>query len=481
MPISHRLPMSDEPPVETAGPSGYPVTLELAGRAVLVVGGGRIATRRVGRLIQAGAAITLVAPEISPTLAAWAEQARYTWHARAAVTDDVAGCWLVFVATDDAAANAAMAEAARARGIWVQRADRAEASDFLVPAIVERGPLQIAVSSRAAAPSLTRRVRTHIETLVPRAYGELASLAGRFRDRVREQVPRHRRSAFWDEIFEGPIAEQVFAGRYDDAERALADRLLRETGTRERRGEVYLVGSGPGDPDLLTFRALRLMQRADVVLYDSLLSPDILALVSPEAERIHVGKRADRHTLAQDRINQRMVELARAGRRVLRLKGGDPFVFGRGGEEIAELAAAGIDFQVVPGVTAANGCAAYAGIPLTHRDHAQSVIFVTGHLQAGELKLGWAELARPGQTVVFFMGRRNLELICQRLREHGLADDWPAAMIIDGTTARQTIIAGTLSDLPARVAAEPAAGPALLIVGEVVRLHDKLGWFRPRD
>lgn len=469
---------SDNAPPEAAG---YPVTLRLAGRSVLVAGGGRIAARRVERLLKAGARVVVIAPDVLPALSEAGEAGALVWHCREVREADVAGMQLVFAATDDSSVNDQLARAARRQGIWVQRADDAEGSDFFVPALVERGPLQIAISSAAAAPSLTRRVRAHIETLTPRAYGELASLARRFRDDVRARIPRQKRAAFWDEIFEGPIAEQVFAGRYDDAVGALDQRLHDTEGPQAARGEVYLVGSGPGDPDLLTFRALRLMQRADVVLYDSLLSPDILSLVSPEAERIHVGKRAERHTLPQERINTLMVELAQQGRRVLRLKGGDPFVFGRGGEEITQLAEAGIDFQIVPGITAANGCAAYAGIPLTHRDHAQSVIFVTGHLQAGELKLGWAELARPGQTVVFFMGRRNLTLICDRLREYGLADDWPAAMIIDGTTARQTIIAGTLTDLPERVAADPAKGPALLIVGEVVRLHETLGWFRPHS
>ncbi|RJS95006.1 siroheme synthase CysG [Salinisphaera sp. Q1T1-3] len=460
--------------------ANYPVSLKLDGCRVLVAGGGRIATRRIPRLLAAGARVHVVAPEIAPDLRAAVDDDALTWSARAVDPADIDGCRLVFAATDDSAINRELAVAARSRGALVQRADHAADSDFLVPALVERGPLQIAIASAASAPSLTRRLRARLETLVPAAYGDLARLAGGFREAVRTRVPRERRGAFWNRVFDGPIAEQVFAGRYEAAERALETALAdAHAGLEAVRGEVYLVGSGPGDPDLLTFRALRLMQQADVVLYDSLTAPEILALVAPEAERVHVGKRADRHTLAQSRINTLMVELAQAGRRVLRLKGGDPFVFGRGGEEIAELAEAGVSFQIVPGVTAANGCAAYAGIPLTHRDFAQSVIFVTGHLQAGELKLSWPELARPGQTVVFYMGRRNLDIICRSLTTHGLASDWPAAMVIDGTTRQQRLIVGTLADLPARVAAEPATGPALLIVGEVVRLHDTLGWFEP--
>ncbi|AWN17490.1 siroheme synthase CysG [Salinisphaera sp. LB1] len=458
----------------------YPVALRLAGRRVVVAGGGRIAARRVERLLAAGARIRVIAPSVTPALAERATAGAIEWQQRQVTDTDARDAVLCFAATDDADANARFAAAARGQGIPVQRADAAEDSDFLVPALIERGPLQISVSSDAAAPSLTRRLRARLETLVPHTYGDLAALAGEFRAEVRRRIARPERAAFWDAVFDGPIAEQVFAGRLDAARHALRAMLDQgDAGRKPPGGEVYLVGSGPGEPDLLTFRALRLMQRADVVLYDSLIAPAILALVSPEAERIHVGKRAAEHTLPQDDINALMVALAREGKRVLRLKGGDPFVFGRGGEEISELAAAGIPFQIVPGITAANGCAAYAGIPLTHRDCAQSVTFVTGHLKAGALNLSWAELAQRGQTVVFFMGRRNLATICARLIEHGLPGDWPAAMIIDGTTARQRLIAATLDDLPDRVAAERSTGAALLIVGEVVRLHERLGWFHP--
>ncbi|WP_423824153.1 siroheme synthase CysG [Salinisphaera sp. SPP-AMP-43] len=461
-------------------PATYPIALRLAGRCVLVAGGGRVAARRIARLRHAGAQVRVIAPEIDDRLREDLVQGGIEWLCRRVEPADVAGVALCFAATDDPQVNAELAAAARAQGVPVQRADDAEDSDFLVPALVDRGPLQITVSSDAAAPSLTRRLRGHLETLVPRAYGDLAALAGEFRGQVRQRLPRSARPAFWSRVFDGPVAEHVFAGHLAQARSELQAALEQENPeTGLGTGEVYLVGSGPGDPDLLTFRALRLMQRADVVLHDSLISPAILDLVSPEAERIHVGKRAARHTLPQGDINSLMVELAQAGKRVLRLKGGDPFVFGRGGEEIAELAEAGLPFQIVPGITAANGCAAYAGIPLTHRDHAQSVIFVTGHLKAGELKLSWPELAKPGQTLVFFMGRKNLAIICQRLIEHGLPADWPAAMVIDGTTARQRLIAATLADLPERVAADTSTGAALLIVGEVVRLHAKLGWFQP--
>jgi uroporphyrin-III C-methyltransferase/precorrin-2 dehydrogenase/sirohydrochlorin ferrochelatase len=448
----------------------------------LVAGAGRVAARRIQRLLAAGAEITVVAPRAVEPVRALAASGRIRWHQQTIATTGVSGYFLVIAATDDAQANADLARAARAVGIPVQRVDAAADSDFLLPAIVERGALQIAISSDGYAPVLSRRLRAQLETWLPPAYGDLIDLAARFRARVKQALPVAERRHFWRRVFDGPIAEKVFAGRPDEAAADLEVALAGAgAGRAADAGEVYLVGAGPGDPDLLTFRALRLMQRADVVLYDSLVAPAIVALAAPEAKRIHVGKRAARPTASQPDINTLMIDYARAGHRVLRLKGGDPFVFGRGGEEIAELAAANVAFQIVPGITAANGCAAYAGIPLTHRDYAQSVIFVTGHARAGELKLSWPELARPGQTVVFFMARRNLPVICAALRAHGLAAGTPAALVIEGTTARQRLLVGTLADLPEKVAQQAIAGPALLIVGEVVRLNETLGWFRPAD
>lgn len=459
-----------------------PLFLRLAERPVLVVGAGRIAVRRIARLLPAGAAITVVAPVVDARIRAWADDGAVRLHARDFQSADVADQTLVFAATDVTAVNAQVAECARARNILMQRADEPAASDFLIPAVVQRDALQIAISSDGRAPTLARILRSRLEAWIPRAYGDLARLAGDFRDAVKERLPRAKRARFWSRVLDGPIAEKVFNGRMGAARHDLEFALRDAEADREPpQGEVYLVGSGPGDPDLLTSRALRLMQRADVVLHDSLVSPTILDLANPDAERIHVGKRAARHTLPQEHINTLMVRLAGEGRRVLRLKGGDPFVFGRGGEEIAELAEAGVSFQVVPGITAASGCAAYAGIPLTHRDYAQSVTFVTGHLKAGELELPWPQLARRGQTVVFFMAVKTLPVICDALRENGLADNWPAALVIEGTTARQRLVAGTLADLADRVARIAVEGPALLIVGEVVTLNEKLGWFRPAD
>jgi uroporphyrin-III C-methyltransferase/precorrin-2 dehydrogenase/sirohydrochlorin ferrochelatase len=354
---------------------------------------------------------------------------------------------------------------------------------FVTPSIVDRSPVIIAISSGGSAPVLSRLLRARLESSIPVAFGRLASLAQRFRARVKQHLPQPRqRLRFWERVFGGGIAEHVLAGHEAVAEKEL-EALLAEaasSGDLPAQGEVYLVGGGPGDPDLLTFRALRLMQQADVVLYDRLVSPRVLELVRRDAEMIDVGKRSSRHTLPQEDINQLLVRLAREGRRVLRLKGGDPFIFGRGGEEIEQLAAAGIPFQVVPGITAASGCAAYAGIPLTHRDYAQSCQFVTGHLQQdGELKLNWRRLAEPGQTVVFYMGLNAIDIICRELQVHGLPASHPAALVEEGTTPHQQVVIGTLETLAKQVKQAGVSGTSLIIVGEVVRLHEQLRWFEP--
>jgi uroporphyrin-III C-methyltransferase / precorrin-2 dehydrogenase / sirohydrochlorin ferrochelatase len=323
---------------------------------------------------------------------------------------------------------------------------------------------------------LARLIRAKIETWIPATYGQLAGLAKRFRAQVKGLLPDvQQRRVFWEDVFQGQIAESVFAGKLHEAERLLTQKVA--GAIPQALGEVYLVGAGPGDPDLLTFRALRLMQQADVVLYDRLVAPAIIELCRRDAERIYVGKQRSAHSVPQDQINQRLVTLAKEGKRVLRLKGGDPFIFGRGGEEIEELAAQGIPFQVVPGITAASGCAAYAGIPLTHRDYAQSVRFVTGHLKDGSCDLSWAELTASSQTLVFYMGLVGLPVICQQLIAHGRAASTPAALIQQGTTSNQRVFTGTLANLPELVAQHNVHAPTLVIVGEVVQLREKLAWF----
>ena len=457
-----------------------PLFHDLRGRKVLIVGGGEIALRKARLLGEAGATLKVVAPDIEPTLQALAEQGGGTCDFRGYVEDDLHDVVLAIAATDDEALNAQVSADAQKRYIPVNAVDAPELCTVIFPAIVDRSPLIIAVSSGSHAPVLARLTRARIETLFPHTYGRLAQLAKRFRAQVKAAFPTiNQRRVFWENVFQGDIAERVFAGQDEAAERLLDERLQQQTG-EVYSGEVYLVGAGPGDPDLLTFRALRLMQQADVVLYDRLVAPAIIDLCRRDAERIYVGKARSEHAVPQGEINQLLVRLAKQGKRVLRLKGGDPFIFGRGGEEIEELAAHGLPFQVVPGITAANGCSAYAGIPLTHRDHAQSVRFVTGHLKDGSTNLPWRDLVAPGQTLVFYMGLVGLPEICQRLVEHGRAASTPVALVQQGTTPGQKVWIGTLGTMDEVLAAEQITPPTLIIVGEVVQLHDKLKWFKPQ-
>ncbi|MBB60665.1 MAG: siroheme synthase CysG [Stutzerimonas sp.] len=453
-----------------------PLFHDLKGRLVLVVGGGEVALRKARLLADAGACVRVVAPSIDQSLVALVAESGGESRARNYTADDLHGCVLAIAATDSEPTNAQVSADARTIGIPVNVVDAPELCSVIFPAIVDRSPLMIAVSSGGDAPVLARLMRARIETWIPAAYGQLAGLARRYRARVKARFANvQQRRIFWEEVFQGPIAEQALSGRQAQAEQLLEEKLA---GAREQLlGEVYLVGAGPGDPDLLTFRALRLMQQADVVLYDRLVAPAILELCRRDADRIYVGKQRANHALPQEQINQQLVALAKQGKRVLRLKGGDPFIFGRGGEEIEELAANGVPFQVVPGITAASGCAAYAGIPLTHRDHAQSVRFVTGHLKDGSCDLPWAELAAPAQTLVFYMGLVGLPVICEQLIAHGRAASTPAALVQQGTTRNQRVFAATLADLPGRVATEQVQAPTLLIVGEVVQLREKLAWF----
>ncbi|WP_226686701.1 siroheme synthase CysG [Stutzerimonas stutzeri] len=453
-----------------------PLFHNLQGRRVLIVGGGEIALRKARLLSEAGARLRVVAPSIEAQLAKLVEAGDGECLDRGYDPQDLQGCVLAIAATDDEPLNAAVSQHANALGMPVNVVDSPQLCSVIFPAIVDRSPLVIAVSSGGDAPVLARLIRARIETWIPAAYGQLAGLAKQFRAQVKAKFANvQQRRVFWEETFQGPIAEQALAGCSAEAERLLAEKLA---GAAPRAlGEVYLVGAGPGDPDLLTFRALRLMQQADVVLYDRLVAPAIIDLCRRDADRIYVGKQRADHAVPQEQINRQLVTLAKEGKRVLRLKGGDPFIFGRGGEEIEELAANGVPFQVVPGITAASGCAAYAGIPLTHRDHAQSVRFVTGHLKDGSCDLPWAELAAPAQTLVFYMGLVGLPVICQQLIAHGRSADTPAALVQQGTTTNQRVFTGTLETLAQRIAQEQVQAPTLLIVGEVVQLREKLAWF----
>lgn len=453
-----------------------PLFHNLKGRTVLVVGGGEIALRKARLLAEAGAVLRVVSPEVEAQLSELVTQVSGQMVIRGYVSSDLYGCVLAIAATDDEQLNARVSQDAKSLGMPVNVVDSPDLCTVIFPAIVDRSPLIIAVSSGGDAPVLARLTRARIETWVPAVYGQLAGLAKLFRKRVKAQLPNiQQRRVFWEEVFQGNIAERALSGQMHEAERLLEEKLA--GASPKSLGEVYLVGAGPGDPDLLTFRALRLMQQADVVLYDRLVAGAILDLCRRDADRIYVGKQRADHAVPQEQINQLLVTLAKQGKRVLRLKGGDPFIFGRGGEEIEELAANGVPFQVVPGITAASGCAAYAGIPLTHRDYAQSVRFVTGHLKDGSCDLPWSDLVAPSQTLVFYMGLVGLPVICKQLIAHGRNADTPAALIQQGTTSNQRVFTGTLANLAERVANEQVQAPTLIIVGEVVQLREKLAWF----
>lgn len=457
----------------------FPVFLNLKGRRCLVVGGGEVAANKLQGLLEAEAEAVLVAPEATAEIAALEEQGRISRQAREFIPEDLAGCALVIAATDDEQTNRRVAEAATARNIPVNVVDNPQLCGFIMPSVVDRRPVQVAVSTGGASPVLARLLRARLETLIPAAYGRLATLLRDFRGRVKARIPQAtERRRFWEDIAQGPVAEMVFAGQDEAAARALEQALETSPATEgagaNKTGEVYLVGGGPGDPDLLTFRALRLMQQADVVLYDRLVAPAIVALTRKEARKIYVGKERDSHTVPQAELNALLVRLAKEGKRVLRLKGGDPFIFGRGGEEIEELAAAGIPFQVAPGITAASGCAAAAGIPLTHRDYAQSCVFVTGHLKDGKLDFNWRTLTQPKQTIAVYMGVKGVDALRRGLLEHGMAADTPAAIVQQGTMPEQKTYAGTVGTLTEIVSRHDIKPPSMIIIGEVARLHKKL-------
>ncbi len=456
-----------------------PMFVDVRDARCLVVGGGGIAARKVRLLRKAGAAVWVVAPELCEELAEALDAGAIRHLARVFAADDLDGCRLVIAATDDGAVNEAVADLAKARNLPVNVVDEPALCTFIMPSIIDRSPVQLAVSTGGASPVLARLLRARLESCIPAAYGQLARLVERYRDAAKRRfTDAGRRRDFWERVLQGPIAELVFAGRETAAESALNEALSAEHESLPR-GEVSLVGAGPGDPDLLTFRALRLMQQADVVVYDRLVSPSILELVRRDAERIYAGKSRAEHTLPQEGINELLVRLASEGNRVVRLKGGDPFIFGRGGEEISTLLEHGVPFQVVPGITAASGCATYAGIPLTHRDYSQACIFVTGHLKDGTVDLNFTMLAQPNQTVVIYMGLHGVDIICEQLIAHGRGPATPAALIEQGTTPEQRVLVATLASLPGVVKQSNVKAPTLIIIGEVVQLHERLGWYRP--
>ncbi|HEY9051336.1 MAG TPA: siroheme synthase CysG [Gammaproteobacteria bacterium] len=457
-----------------------PIFLNIKQQPCLVVGGGEVAARKVALLLKAEADITVISPKLVDELAELVQQKKITHVARPFEIKDIEKPALIIAATDKCDVNETISALARARSIPVNVVDNPDLCSFIMPSMVDRSPVQIAISTGGASPVLARMIRTKLEGCIPANYGRLAALVDKFRDKVKARFGKvEQRRMFWESVLEGSIAERVFTGHDDEAEIELEKAINAGDAKGEFKGEVYLVGAGPGDPDLLTFRALRLMQAADVVVYDRLVSPAIRELVRRDAEMVYVGKERDKHTMQQENINQLLVRLAKEGKRVLRLKGGDPFIFGRGGEEIETLAQEGVPFQVVPGITAAAGCASYSGIPLTHRDYSQACVFVTGHLKDGTVDLNWPALAQPNQTVVFYMGLHGAPTLCKELIAHGLPASTPVALVQKGTTPEHKTITATLETLVETVNKHDLQPPTLIIVGEVVRLKEKLDWFNP--
>lgn len=451
----------------------FPLFCRLQGKRCLLVGGGEVAERKARLLLAAGADLHVGALNFSAAFHQWAQQGKVTLLQGSFNTCWLSDCWLVVAATDNDQVNQHVADAADARRIFCNLVDAPAQASAIMPSIIDRSPLMIAVSSGGRAPVLARLLREKLEAMLPQHLGQLARLAGTLRARVKKQFASvSQRRHFWERFFSSDRLAQTLAN--GDMARAndLTETLF--NAAPETHGDVTLVGAGPGDAGLLTLKGLQHIQQADVIVYDRLVSEEILNLVRRDAERVFVGKRAGDHCVPQAQINQLLLEQAQRGKRVVRLKGGDPFIFGRGGEELELLARHHIPFSVVPGITAASGCAAYSGIPLTHRDHAQSVRLVTGHLQH-EGRLGWQKLAADQQTLVFYMGLAQAPEIQHQLLQHGMRADMPVALVENGTRTDQRVVTGTLIQLDEL--SRQVTSPSLIIVGSVVSLRDTLRWF----
>ncbi len=452
-----------------------PIFFNVTDQICLVVGGGDSAKGKISLLLKAGARVKVIAPTLSSDIDELKNKQLISHQSEPFSGENLHNCKLVIVASDDAEVRKTVSELARGKNIPLNVVDCPELCTVTMPSIVDRSPLLVAVSTGGASPTLARIIRSRLEAMLPQSYGRLAILVGRYREKARAlNKNRHERRNFWNKIFASPIIEMFLSGKENEAGEALEKEFLSVKADSKTLGQVCLVGAGPGDPDLLTLRALRLIQNADTIVYDRLVFPTILNYARQDAELIYVGKKRANHIVPQDQINRKLVDLAKQGKMVVRLKGGDPFIFGRGGEEIEMLMEHGVAFQVVPGVTAASGCSTYAGIPLTHRDHAQSCILVTGHLKDGSMDLNWECLVQPHQTIVFYMSLANIETLCAELIDHGMSADMPAAVVQKGTTRNQRVFTGSISSLPDIVKTNDVKPPSLVIVGSVVTLHQKL-------
>ena len=458
----------------------FPFFLQLDQLPCLIVGGGSVAERKLDLLIKAKADITVISLEFSDYILDLAKT-----HNIRCVKKEYSNKILeenkynfVISATNDVSLNERVAKDCKKYNIIVNVVDQPEICDFIFPSILERGDITVAISTGGASPVLARVLRTKLETMVPGSYGKLAEIVSANRIRVREKMKRFSSNKiFWEKMLNGKFLELVLSGKTDEAKSFLDEQIENFDEDIANQGEVYLVGAGPGDPDLLTFKALRLMQQADIALYDRLVHPSIVDLIRRDATKIYVGKERDNHVVRQEEINELLVKYAKEGKKVLRLKGGDPFIFGRGGEEIETLADEKVAFQVVPGITSASGCSTYSGIPLTHRDYAQSCIFVTGHLKKGKLELDWEKLIQENQTIVFYMGLVSIDIICEQLIQHGLSELTPCALIQQGTTNTQKEFISILKDMPTVVKTKKPKAPTIFIIGGVVALRDKLKWY----
>jgi len=452
-----------------------PLFVKLTDKPVLIVGGGSVALRKAGTLLSAGAKLTVVAPAFATEFVQWQREGNAELIEGYFSPGLLDGKLLVIAATDNDEVNASVFDAATARNMLVNTVDDQPKCGFIFPSIIDRSPILIAISSFGTAPVLARRLREKLEALLPQHLGPLAELVGRFRDRVKAKIKGFAaRRQFWEQVFDSDVVRDVQANQLQSAAQRL-EQLLEKP--QRQSGEVYVVGAGPGDPELLTLKALQLMQQADVVVYDYLVSPQIMELVRRDAEKICVGKKAGAHSVPQQDTNQLLIDLALAGKKVCRLKGGDPFIFGRGGEEIQALLPHRIAFQVVPGVTAAAGCAAYAGIPLTHRDYAQSVQFITGHCRSDGSEPDWASMQSANQTLVIYMGLMKSAHIQQQLISAGRSADTPVAIVENGSRSDQRVVTGSLQQLAMLIEQHQLQSPALLIIGDVVKLQQDLHWF----
>ena len=462
-------------------PALLPLSINVSGKPCLVVGGGPVAYRRAQSLASAGAVLEIISLAVIPAFQDFIEKNRIAFNQRAASADDVSTRFaLIVTATNDREVNEQIAQQAKRSLVLVNVADDAQSCDIIFPSVLNREPLQIAISSGSASPILSKMLIRKLRTVIPSGYGKLATLVGAYRKEVVNKFPElNQRKDFWQQMLSGAVGESVFSGHAEKAE-ALLQAALQSWDSSPRMGEVYLIGAGPGDPDLLTVRAVRLLYQADVIVYDRLVSPEILAMFGEDQEMVYVGKQRANHSVPQNNINQILVDLAKQGKTVARLKGGDPFIFGRGGEEIETLAQENISFQVIPGITAASGCASYSGIPLTHRDYAQSVRFVTGQLKEGSVDLNWSQLIDADQTLVFYMGLIGFPVICEKLIEHGLAKSMPIALIEKGTTLEQKVHISDLASITQYLQDNVVSSPSLFIVGEVVKLHQQLAWFESK-